>query len=274
MTTSQCLILQRPEGAIAYDVSGPDSGPLVVLIPGMGDLRASFRFVVPDLLSAGFRVVTTDLRGHGDSDATFSGYGDVETAGDIAALLTELDTPAVLVGNSMAAAASAIVAAEHPARVVGLALVGPLLREQPTTALSRLLVRLVMQPLWIRPAWNAYLPKLFAGRKPTDFAAYRKQIGEALGRPGHAKAFAQLTRTLNHDPAERALARVKAPALIVVGLQDPDYPDPKAEARWMADQLDAELITVDQCGHYPQSQQPDEVGPALVRFVRRVTRDA
>ena len=45
---------------------------LVVLVPGMGDLRASYRFLAPALKEAGYQVACTDLRGHRDSDATFS----------------------------------------------------------------------------------------------------------------------------------------------------------------------------------------------------------
>jgi alpha-beta hydrolase superfamily lysophospholipase len=67
--------LSRPEGRIGYDVAGDSS--LVVLVPRMGDLRVGYRFLAPDLRAAGYRVACTDLRGHGDSDATFSSYGAV-----------------------------------------------------------------------------------------------------------------------------------------------------------------------------------------------------
>ena len=80
--------LSVPGGRIAYDVAG--DGPLVLLVPGMGDLRGTYRFLVPALVAAGYRVASTDLRGHGDSDAGFASYGDEETAGDIAALIEEL----------------------------------------------------------------------------------------------------------------------------------------------------------------------------------------
>jgi predicted dienelactone hydrolase len=46
--------LARPDGRIGYDVAG--SGPLVVLVPGMGDLRAGYRFLAPALRAAGYRV--------------------------------------------------------------------------------------------------------------------------------------------------------------------------------------------------------------------------
>ncbi len=77
MTTSyetSTQFLQRPEGRIAYDVTG--EGPLVICAPGMGDVRQVYRFLVPRLVEAGYRVATMDLRGHGESDTTFTAYGD------------------------------------------------------------------------------------------------------------------------------------------------------------------------------------------------------
>jgi len=118
--------LDRPEGRVAYEVSG--NGPLVVLVPGMGDLRSAYRFLAPALQDAGYRVAATDLRGHGDSDTSFASYGDVETAGDIIALIEELGGPAVVVGNSMGAGAAVYAAAERPALINGLVLVGWLWR--------------------------------------------------------------------------------------------------------------------------------------------------
>ena len=93
--------LTRPDGRIGYDVAG--TGQLIVLVPGMGDLRAGYRFLAPALRAAGYRVACTDLRGHGDSDTTFPSYGDEETAADVVALIRELGGPAVVVGNSMGA---------------------------------------------------------------------------------------------------------------------------------------------------------------------------
>ena len=112
--------LTRPEGRIGYDVAS--DGPLVVLVPGMGDLRATYRFLARALRAAGFRVAVTDLRGHGDSDTTFTSYGDVETAGDVVALIEELGGPAVVVGNSMGAGSAAYAAAERPDLVSALVL--------------------------------------------------------------------------------------------------------------------------------------------------------
>ncbi len=99
-------------GKLAYSDEG--SGPLVVLSPGMGDLRSSYRFQVPALVQAGYRAVSVDLRGHGDSDTTFTAYGDEATSEDLADVIKHFDAPAVIVGNSMSAGAAVITAARHP----------------------------------------------------------------------------------------------------------------------------------------------------------------
>ena len=111
-TTTTTQYLDRGEGRIAYDVTG--SGPLVVAVPGMGDLRSTYRHLAPALVDAGFRVATMDLRGHGDSDTTFTAYDDPAAASDIIALIEHLGGPALVIGNSMGAAAAVIAAAENP----------------------------------------------------------------------------------------------------------------------------------------------------------------
>jgi pimeloyl-ACP methyl ester carboxylesterase len=263
--------LARPEGRIGYELQG--SGPLVVLVPGMGELRSSYRFLAPALVAAGYTVATTDLRGHGDSDATFSSYGDVATAGDILALIEELGEPAVIVGNSMSAGAGVIVAAEHPERVTGLVLVGPYVRNPQVSAVMMAMFRAMMAPLWIATTWKAYMPTLYSGQKPVDFDRYRASVVASLRRPGYAKAFSLTTRT-DHAPAEAVLAKVTAPALVVMGDRDPDFKDPAAEARWVGETLNAEVVMVADAGHYPQSQQPQVTSGAVLRFLESVLHNA
>ena len=88
----------------------------------MGELRSVYRFTVPALVAAGYRVATMDLRGHGDSDATFGRYDDVAAGGDVVALVEHLGGPAVVIGSSMGAGAAAWAAAERRDLVTGLVL--------------------------------------------------------------------------------------------------------------------------------------------------------
>lgn len=261
--------LDRPEGRISYEVQG--SGPLVVLVPGMGELRSSYRFLAPALAADGYTVVATDLRGHGDSDTTFTRYGDVETAGDISALIEHLGGSAVIVGNSLAAGAGVIVAADHPDQVTGLVLVGPFVRNPPANALMMAAFRAMMAPLWIAPVWKAYMPTLYGGTKPVDFAEYRAKVVTNLRRPGYGKAFSQTTRQVDHAPAEAKLDGVTAPVLVIMGERDADFKDPAAEARWIGERLHGEVVMVPDAGHYPQAQQPEITTSAVLGFLAKVT---
>lgn len=268
--TTQYLTV--PGGRIAFDVQG--AGPLVLLVPGMGDLRSSYRFLAPVLVRAGHRVATTDLRGHGASDTTFAAYGDVETASDITLLLRELGGPAVVVGSSMAAGAAVIVAAESPELVDGLVLVGPFVRPPASsTPFSRLLLRVLMARPWTATAWKAYLPTLYAGARPADFADYVNAVNRAMKRPGYARAFSLTTRT-DHVRAGESLAGVTAPTLVVMGEKDPDFPDPRREADDISRAVGGRTVMIEDAGHYPQSQQPEATSAAVVEFLSRLDHHA
>jgi pimeloyl-ACP methyl ester carboxylesterase len=271
MTTTETRFLTRPEGRLAYDDRG--HGPLLVLSPGMGDLRSTYRLLVPLLVDAGYRVVTADLRGHGDSDPGFTAYGDAETADDLGALIRELGEPAVVIGNSMSAGAAVILAAAHPELVRGLVLTGPFVRQPAGGALQRALFRLLMARPWVTAVWNGYLPTLYAGAKPADFAAYRAAVAAAMRRPGYAAAFSRTTR-LDHTPAEHALPGVSAPTLVVMGERDPDFPDPAAEAAWVAAALHGTVEMVPEAGHYPHAQQPEATAAAVLAFLARTAERA
>jgi pimeloyl-ACP methyl ester carboxylesterase len=265
-TTAGTRHLERPGGRIAYDVAG--EGPLVVAVPGMGDLRSNYRFLVPALAEAGYRVATMDLRGHGDSDATFVEYDDVAAGSDLLALVRELGgDPAVLVGSSMGAGAAAWAAAEAPDLVRGLVLTGPFVRNAPVGRGMALAFRLALMKPWGPAAWNAWYARLYPGRPPADLNAHRARIRESLRRPGRWAAFSRTTRT-SHAPVEQRLGEVRAPSLVVMGGRDPDFPDPAAEADWIAKHIGSRVLVVPEAGHYPHAEYPEVVGPAVVDFLR------
>lgn len=263
--------LSRAEGELAFDVTG--RGPLVVCLPGMGELRSLYRFTVPALVEAGYRVATMDLRGHGDSDATFDAYDDVAAGTDLIALVEHLGGTAVIVGNSMAAGAAAWAAAERPDLVAGLGLVGPFVRDVPTNPLLALAFRALTAGPWAAKAWLSYLPKLYPGRRPADLDEHRAAIARSMRKPGRRTAFTRTTRT-SHAPAEARFGEVEAPTLVVMGERDPDFPNPAAEAQLVSERLHAEVLLVPGAGHYPHAEYPELVNPVLVEFLRRVVPGA
>jgi len=269
---SRTEYLEQPEGRLAYDVAG--DGPLVVCVPGMGDVRTVYKRLAADLVSAGYRVATMDLRGHGGSDTTFSRYDDIAAGTDVLALIAHLDeASAILVGNSMGAGAAAWAAAESPSAVAGLVLIGPFVRDVPTSVFARLAFRLLLHKPWGPTAFGNYVPKLYPGRRDGDFVGHLGEIKENLRQPGHWRAFVATTRT-SHAPVEARLGEVSAPVLVVMGEADPDFADPAAEARLIAGRLDAEVVLVPAAGHYPQAEYPEVVGPHVVEFLDQLPEGA
>ena len=267
MTTSYGVTqyLQRGEGRIAYDVQG--EGPLVVCVPGVAELRSAFRFTVPALVAAGYRVATMDLRGHGESDDSFDAFDNRAIASDLLALVAHLGGPALVVANSMGASAAVCAAAEEPSKVAGLALLGPFVRDG--SKLMALLSRVLLLKPWGPAFWGSYYPKFYPGQKPADFDAYVADMKAAWKRGSHWASFARMART-GHGAATVRLAKVTAPTLVVMGTKDPDWSDPAAEARFVAESLSGEVLMVPESGHYPMVDNPGTVNPALVAFAARV----
>ncbi len=267
-TAQDVKYLQRPEGRIAYTIEG--SGPLIVAVPGMGDLRSTFRELVGPLVHAGYRVAVMDLRGHGDSDTTFRVHGDVATGTDLIALIDELGGPAVVLGNSMGGSAAAWAAAERPDAVAGLVLYGAFLREPASSAFARASIHGLYRILFVKPwgaaFWASYYKGLNKGTKAPWLDEHAAEIHANLAEPGRLRSFRELTLQLTHAMIEPRIPEVHAPMLAYMGDQDPDFADPVAELAWIAT-TGAETVLVSDAGHYTQTQRPDVTVPGTLAFV-------
>lgn len=269
---SELRYLQRPEGRLAYTVSG--TGPLVIAVPGMGDLRSVYRDIAGPIVDSGYRLATMDLRGHGDSDTSFTIHGDAATGNDMLALISELGEPAVIVGNSMSASGAAWAAAEHPDAVAGLVLYSPFLRDPSTNSLAKWAMRLLFRVMFARPwgawLWTSYYASLNKGTQAPWLGQHKDDIHRSFSRPDKLRSLRHLAVQLNHSEVEVRLPSVSAPALIVMGDRDPDFRSPADELTWATETLDAEGLLVPDTGHYPQAQRPDLVAEATLSFLAKV----
>ena len=269
--------ISRPEGRIAYEIVGNADAPLVVLVPGMGDLRSTWRDVVGPLADAGYRVASMDLRGHGDSDTTFATHGDIVTGQDVLALVEHLGGPAVVGGNSMGAAAAAWAAAERPDLVAGLVLTGPLLRDAAAsaavTATMHGALRVALARPWGAALWARLYRTYFSrGAQGARLDEHVADIRASLKRPGHLRSFRDLALQLTHAPVEVRLPEITAPVVAFVGEVDPDFKDPAAEALWLRSAVDAEVTVIPGVGHYPQHQAPQVVIDDTLAFLASLPR--
>jgi pimeloyl-ACP methyl ester carboxylesterase len=259
--------LQVPDGTLGFDDTGGD-GRLLVAAPGMGDTRQVYRHLIPEVRARGLRMVTMDLRGMGSSSVDWPDYSDAAVGSDMLALVRHLDAgPAVLVGNSLTASSAVIAAVEEPDAVTGLVLVGPFARNVETPGWQNLLFRTMLTPPWGKSAWTSYYRKqMYPGAKPPDHDDYVSELNANLSENGRYAAFRALAFN-SHEESGSKLASVACPALVIMGTADPDFPDPEAEARGLAEILGAELVLIEGAGHYPQAEEPFAVAVAIADFV-------
>jgi len=264
----QTHYLSLPYGQIAYDDTG-GPGPLVVAIPGMGDLRNEYRALRPLLWLAGYRVVTMDIRGHGDSSVVWDDYSARAVGLDALELIQRLQAgPAVILGNSFAAGSALWAAHEMPEQVRGVVLLGPVVRDGEPPWWARAAVAVGFAGPWRTAFWLAFWDSLFPLRKPDDHVQARAVLAASLREPGRMAALRAMVGLSKAD-TEAIVARSRVPALVVMGTRDPDFPNPAAEARWLGEQLGSEPILVEGAGHYPHLEVPDQVASALLAFLAR-----
>jgi pimeloyl-ACP methyl ester carboxylesterase len=256
--------LNHSLGRIAYDDTG--SGPLVLCVPSLGDLRQEYRFLVPQLVDAGFRVVTMDMRGLGESSTGWDDYSVAGVGEDMVALLRALDAgPAVIVGTSMAAGAAVWAAADAPEMVAGLALIGPFVRGE-TSRLSALLYRMLFARPWGPAAWQWYYSSLYPTRKPDDFSAYSAALRANLAEPGRIEVTYRMV-TASKAASEARLSQVSAPVMVLMGTKDPDFKAPEVEARWVAEALHGPYAMIEDAGHYPHAEMPEITAAHILDFL-------
>ncbi|HEY6299136.1 MAG TPA: alpha/beta hydrolase [Candidatus Binatus sp.] len=259
--------LNLPGGRIAYDDTG-GTGPLVICVPGLGDVRQQYRFLAPRLVAAGFRVVTMDLPGHGDSSADWPAYSPAIVGADIVAMIRHLGAgKAFVVGNSMAGGSAVWAAAEIPDRVAGIVLIDPFTREMPTSSLLLAFLKVAMMRPWGPSFWSMYYGSLYKTAPPADLDSYRAALVANLKQPGRIEATKAMIFA-SQGPCEARIPQVHAPVLVVMGTRDSDFDDPAAEADWVATHLHGEKLMVQGAGHYPHVEYPDVVANAVVDFMK------
>jgi pimeloyl-ACP methyl ester carboxylesterase len=264
----QTQYFERTEGVLAYSDYG-GSGELVLMLPGMGALRSEYRYLAPKLNQAGYRALTMDLRGHGESSVPWKTYDVPSVGNDILALIEHLNAgPAHVIATSFSPGAAVWAAAERPESFRSLALIGAFVRQAKLNPLMRAGAWLMMNNPWRVRTWGMYYGTLYPTRKPADFKNYIDELMENMSQPGRFDAAVALAYT-SRDPSEERLNRVKTPTLVIMGTKDPDFPDPIAEGKYIAEQTRGTLALVDGAGHYPQTEMPEETTPIVIDFLQR-----
>jgi carboxylesterase len=216
------------------------------------------RYLGGYLAQRGFRAVGLRLPGHGIDPLALERSKAQDWIGEARARLLELpaDKPAFLVGLSMGALIAAIVAAEQPERVAGLALCAPALRlRRPASAFLGVGLGLIggrrfipkKPPALVDPKMRAQMPTI--GRLPLAAAAQFARV-QVLAR--------------------KALPAVTAPAMVVYSDSDGTVPPSAArEVSRLLGTRPARMLRLERSSHVVTLDlERERVALEIERFFR------
>ena len=282
-----------PEGPLHYVDEGPSDGRPVVLVHGNPTWGYLFRALIPSLIDAGCRVIVPDHLGFGRSakPGQASAYRLDRHAARFSELLETLElADAVLVPHDWGGPISLRWAAEHHARLAGLfvlntlahptgsevELIAPLpLRFLRAPVIGELLVQGVdaFKPLMFRLAIER--PECLDDRARSAYRRVHRGWGERRGmlafarqlplrQGGEVNAFNARTEFgLRHHLAVK-------PARIVWGERDRVVPVEAIEAAWLRTLPEADVVRLEDAGHFLTEDAPGRVIAELRDFIDRL----
>ena len=241
------------------------SGPVVVLVHGLGSAKDGDwgRVIAP--LSRKYRVIAPDQIGFGHSDKPLLDY-KIQTYVDfLNEFLRDLKIEkASLVGESLGGWISALYVVEaaggaHLVPVQKLVLVDAagLQQDKPIPNLNPATLedmRKVLEAVFFDTSWvtEPGLQQIFAD-KLAKHDGYT--VHSILSNPALAS-----------ERLDGRLAQIKVPTLVVWGKQDTLLPISSGE-RYAAGIPGARLVSFDQCGHVPPIEKTAEFAAALSAFL-------
>jgi pimeloyl-ACP methyl ester carboxylesterase len=261
------------------DVGGDASAPLVLLLHGGGQTRHSWRGAMHALIANGYRAISLDARGHGDSGWAPDGdYRFATLASDLECVLASLPSRPALVGASMGGGTALTLVGTHSAQLArALVLVDIVPRMDPRgiakiqrfmSANSNGFASLEAAADAVS-AYNPHRPR------PNDLSGLMKNLRR---RPDGRLYWHWDPRVIANpaggvqrrdlDQLAAAAANVRIPTLLLRGMHSDVVTDVAvADARRSITGL--EVINVAEAGHMIAGDKNDAFNDGLLTFLRR-----
>ena len=259
---AQKRTLVLPNGVrLAYVELGDATGIPVLLLHGFTDSARSWSLIVP-YLTADFRLIAPDLRGHGHSDKPEGCYTIPEMAHDIRLLIQELRlAPVHVVGHSLGGRLAQGLAERWPQLVRKIVLISTSAVPRERNGWLWESIQGLSDP--IDPE-SAFIREWCSGLMPVDetFLAYvRRECASVPARVWYSIHYEQLA----YDPAP-LLQDISAPTLILRGEEDV-IATAEHQRHLQGGILGSQLVSLPRLGHNLHWENPETVARLLGSFL-------
>lgn len=252
---------------LAYTDAG--LGLPVVLLHGYPFNRTLWNEQI-SALSNSYRVITPDLRGHGESDASPGAATMNRMAQDVAALLDHLEISRAVVGGlSMGGYVALAFYKQFPSRVRALVLAdtraqadteeGKVTRhQQAEKALAEGMAGIA----------DSMLPKLLTPDTVSKRPEVVKRVRDMMLKTKPEGAAGALLGMAERDDQTSLLSQISCPSLILVGQEDQITPVKDSE-KMHREIAGSRLVVIENAAHVSNLERTEQFNEELTRFLKQ-----
>ncbi|BBK32259.1 3-oxoadipate enol-lactonase [Stella humosa] len=252
------------EYRIHYRFDGPADRPVVVLAHSLAASSAMWASQMP-FLTARFRVLSVDMRGHGGSDAPEGAYHPDGLGEDFRSLLAHLGLESVdFIGLSMGGMIGMTLATAHPGLLRSLVLCDTMC-EVPDGARAAFGERVAIarsqgMAALVEPTIGRWFTPAFVAANPPILDAVRADI-----RNTPVAGYAGCVAAIQALDLRQRIPAIAIPTLVIVGRDDPATP-PAASAVIHRAIPGSSMVVLDDASHLSNIEQPEAFDAALAAF--------
>jgi pimeloyl-ACP methyl ester carboxylesterase len=273
------LFVRLLGGVTHYDLSNPENKEVVVLVHGFSVPYFIFDPTFDFLTRSGFCTLRYDLFGRGFSDRPRLRYNIDLFVKQLLDLLDalRLTRPVNLIGLSMGGPITATFTARHPGRVKSLTLIDPagarpisltpMLKAVKLPGIAEAIFGLVGSESLLKSAAKDFFDPELVGhfvdryKVQMQFKGFKRAILSSV-RNNMLGSFIE---------SYKAVGKMDKPVLLVWGRNDTTVPLVHSDDLRAA-VPGAEFRVIENCGHIPHYEKPEEFNPILLEFLAKGDR--
>jgi len=274
-TSTSGSFIRLSNGFTHYELCGPDNAQSVALIHGFSVPYFVFDPTFNFLVSAGFRVLRYDLFGRGFSDRPHVKYNIDLFVNQLKELLDALNIKQVnLIGLSMGGAVASAFTVNFPEHVRRLILIDPVgIQSRPLSWMYKVAIL----PGISESILSLISTERIIQRAATDFfdpehaKLFQNQYRSQMQYRGFKRAILSTLRNKTVDgfpEVYQRLGKLGMPVLLIWGRNDRTLPLEQS-CDILSAVPRAELHIIENCGHIPHYEKPEQVNSILVNFLNK-----